>query len=95
MAESGAPDEIAVSGKKLRDKLTAIEVKLMQTKNETQLDTCNFPPMLDSQFLLPLGLVVGPDTKPTDGLIKRFEDVKNEWESSRKELDKISEQDLA
>ena len=91
----GQGDEITVSGKSLKDKLRAIEEKLMQTKNETQLDTCNFPPMLDSQFLLLLNLVLSSDTKPTDGLLKRFEDIKGEWASYRKELDKVFDQELA
>jgi hypothetical protein len=40
------------AAKNIKQKLTAIEEKLTQIKNESRLDTCNFPPQLDDHLLL-------------------------------------------
>jgi hypothetical protein len=94
LEKNGTGADIIAAGKNLNMNFSAIEEKLMQTKNETQLDTCNFPPKLDSQFLLVLNLVLSADTRPTDGQYKRFEDLKAEWIVCQKELQEIFDKEL-
>lgn len=88
-------EEIDHAAQSLSQKLTSLEEKLMQTKNKDPLDTCNFPPQLDSQFIHLLNVVLSADTKPTDGAYERFEDLNPQLDSYLKQLQEIFEKDLA
>lgn len=75
-------------------KLTSVEETLMQTKNEDPLDTCNFPPKLDSQFIHLLNVILSAATKPTDGAYKRFDDLKPKMDAQLDQLKEIIYKDL-
>ncbi len=93
--KAGFGKEIARTAKNLKGKLTSIEEKLMQTKNEDPLGTCNFPPRLDNQFIRLLNIVLSANAKPTEGSYERFDDLKPELDSYLKQLQEILDKDLA
>ena len=92
--KAGYGEDIVHAGKSLSVKLTSIEKKLMQTKNEDPLDTCNFPPQLDSQFIYILNVILSAEAKPTDGAYERFDDLKHELAKHLSQLKGIFNEDL-
>jgi photosystem II stability/assembly factor-like uncharacterized protein len=95
LEKGGGAEDIISSGKKLNQKLTSIEEKLIQTKNETRLDTCNFPPQLDNQFIRLTNVILSADARPTEGSYERFEDLKAELAVYSSQLQEVFEKDLA
>jgi hypothetical protein len=95
LKKAGHDEDLVPAAENLVGKLTSIEEKLMQTKNETSGDTSNFPPRLDSQLIRILGLTVRSQHKPTDGVRARFDDLKPELSSYLEELEDVVNDDLA
>ncbi len=85
---------IGDAARALADKLTAIEGKLMQTKNESSQDPLNFPPRLDAQFLAVYSEVVDSYFRPTDGARQRFRDLEQEFSTIQSELKQVMGTDL-
>ncbi len=77
--------------KEIAEKLTSIEERLIQTKNESGQDPLNFPPMLDNQFAYLYGYVAGGNDAPTKGGEDRFKDLQAEWETLAEEYRLILE----
>ena len=94
LKEAGYEDDFVPAATGLNGKLTSIEEKLMQTKNERGPDTSNFPTQLDSQLIRVLSLVIGSEHKPTDGDHTRFDDLKVELDSYLEELQGVLDEDL-
>ncbi len=90
----GNDGNIGDAARALADKLTAIEVKLMQTKNESRQDPLNFPPRLDAQFLAVYSEVVSSYFRPTDGARQRFRDLEQEFSTIQSELQQVMETDV-
>lgn len=63
----------------IQEQLKAIEEDLIQTRNESGQDPLNFPPKLDNQFAYLYGYVAGGNDAPTEGAVKRLEDLRKEW----------------
>ena len=95
MAESGYGDEAKQLARELGEKLTAIEGQLMQTRNESSQDPLNFSPMLDNQIAYLLGYVASSRTRPTDGSVVRFEDLKEEHALLSADLESVLRKELA
>ena len=94
LSEAGYEDDFAAAATSLNAKLTALEEKLMQTKNEAGPDTSNFPPRLDSQLIRVSSLVNGSEHRPTDGDHARFDDLKIELDAYLEELQGVLDEDL-
>ena len=94
LENAGHGQDVVPAAESLMGKLTSIEEKLMQTKNETGEDTSNFPPRLDSQLIRILSLTVNSQHKPTDGVLARFEDLESELDSYLAELQGVLDEDL-
>jgi photosystem II stability/assembly factor-like uncharacterized protein len=82
-------DGVEPAAKAVAEKLTAIEQKLYQTKNESMQDPLNFQPMLDNRIANLYGIVLSTDAKPTAVAYEHFEKLKGELEGYRKELDSV------
>ena len=79
----------------MRDRLTAIEERLHQTKSESSQDVLNFPPRLDNQILTLLGVVGGSEARPTDGAAARYEELRGELDDLLAELEAVFAGELA
>ena len=66
----------------------------MQTRNEDPLDTCNYPPQLDSQFIRLLNVTLGSEHRPIDACYSRFEDLRPRLDDYRTNLEAIFEGEL-
>ena len=95
LIDAGYEGVFAPAATSLSAKLTALEEKLMQTKNEAGPDTSNFPPRLDSQLIRVSSLVIGSEHRPTDGDHARFDDLKIELDAYLDELHGVLDDDLA
>ncbi len=90
----------------LADTITAnlgeVEGRLIQTRSESGQDPIRFPGMLDNQLAELYGAVTGtdgyisggPEGRPTQGAMRRFLDLNQEWEELRVRLQFILENDV-
>jgi hypothetical protein len=85
-------DEVA---KPLIDKLSSIERKLYQTKNESMQDPLNFQPMLDNRIANLYGIVLSTDAKPTAVSYEHYQALKTELEVYEKDLEGVLATELA
>jgi photosystem II stability/assembly factor-like uncharacterized protein len=74
------------AAKKLNERLTAVETRLTQVKNESPQDVLNFPPQLDNQIVALLGAVAGGQARPTKGSRERFDELRQELDGLLAEL---------
>jgi hypothetical protein len=87
--------DIVQAGENLSQNLTAIEEKLMQTKNEVQGgDTMNFPPQIDAKLNWVLNRILNADTKPVNGAYERFADLDKELDQYLERLKNVFEKNL-
>jgi hypothetical protein len=89
----GFEDVIGAAGD-LGRKLIAIEGRLTQIKNESRLDTCNFPPQLDDHLLFLSIVILSSDSRPTEGSTTRFNDLAAELSRLLDELGGILSRDV-
>ena len=64
-------------------------------RSESSQDVLNYPPRLDNQILTLLGVVSGPETRPTDGAVERFRDLRAELDALLAELEAVIVTELA
>ena len=86
--------EVGEAAEALASKLSAIEEKLIQTKNESNQDPLNFAPKLDAQYLTVYGEVSSAFFRPTDAARQRFSDLNQEWTAVEAELKEVLESDV-
>lgn len=79
----------------LVQKLTAIEEELIQTRNESSQDPLNFPPKLNNQLASLYGAVASADARPTDGAVKRFDELMSQLNRHLSQLQQVLARDLA
>ena len=60
----------------MKEKLSAIEEAIHQTKVEASQDVLNFTPKLDNQLVGLLGVVESADARPTDGAVLRYGELR-------------------
>jgi len=94
VAEAGLGDDLKESADSISEKLSRIENRLMQTKNESSQDPLNFPPMLDNQFVYLYGYVGSSNFRPTEGAQIRLDELKTELTSLMKELEVVIKTDV-
>jgi photosystem II stability/assembly factor-like uncharacterized protein len=91
---SGAP-AVRKAAEALAVQLTAIENGLMQTRNEADQDTENFPTQVDNQLAYVYGLAGETDGRPTAGQRERAADLKKEAAAILRRLDEVVARDVA
>jgi hypothetical protein len=83
------------AAKALTGKLTAIEQKIYQTKNESMQDPLNFQPMLDNRIANLYGIVLSTDAKPTAVAHEHYEALKTELQGYEQELEGVMASELS
>ncbi len=92
---AGRGEGVDEAARAVREKLTAIEERLYQTRSESSQDVLNFPPRLDNQLLALLGTVSGPEARPSDGATARYQDLRAELDELLAELEAVFAGELA
>ena len=95
LTAAGLGEGLEDTTKELIEKLSSVEGKLYQTKNQSFQDTLNFQPMLDNQIAGLYAVVIGSESKPTAGSYDRYQDLKQELSRYRSELDSVTSTELA
>ncbi len=80
--------------KEIIKKVGASEEKLIQPKQETFQDVVNFRSMLDSQLMDLMQTIDGNAPPLTDGEKKRYQDLKDTWNTRKSEIIKILNEDV-
>ncbi|MEL6255806.1 MAG: glycosyl hydrolase [Bacteroidota bacterium] len=91
---AGFSSELMSDAKYMGEKLTALENKLIQTKNESGQDPINYPSQIDDQIAYLYSVVNAQDASPTLGCYERFEDLKKELQPYLDELQEIVDNEL-
>ncbi len=94
-AEADYGEDLTEMADSVAQKLTAIEEELMQTKNESNQDPLNFPPMLDNQIAYLYGYIRSTEDRPTEGARQRADDLRAELDGHLSELRRVMEEDVA
>jgi DNA repair exonuclease SbcCD ATPase subunit len=95
LKEAKAADGVDEAAKALTGKLTAIEQKIYQTKNESMQDPLNFQPMLDNRIANLYGIVLSTDAKPTAVAHEHYEALKTELQGYEQELEGVMASELS
>jgi photosystem II stability/assembly factor-like uncharacterized protein len=90
-----AADSVKAAGKKLAEKLTAIEEALYQTKNQSGQDPLNYPVRLNNKLAM-AGAQAGVGSyRPTEQVVAVRDDVVKQIDIELAKLKTILEQDVA
>ncbi len=89
LEKAGKGDGLEDAAKALKEKLRSIEEAIHQTKAEVGQDVLNFTPRLDNQLLALMGVVESADTRPTDGSVQRFGELRSELEGHLDEMARV------
>jgi photosystem II stability/assembly factor-like uncharacterized protein len=95
LKEAKAGDGIDDAAKTLTEKLTGIEEKIYQTKNESLQDPLNFQPMLDNRIANLYGIILSTDAKPTAVAHEHYQALKTELEGYERELASVLASELS
>jgi photosystem II stability/assembly factor-like uncharacterized protein len=95
LKEIKAAEGVEEAAKALNEKLTAVEQKIYQTKNESMQDPLNFQPMLDNRIANLYGIVLSTDAKPTAVAHEHYEALRTELESYERDLEGVLASELA
>ncbi|MCI0416634.1 glycosyl hydrolase [bacterium] len=87
--------ELRKMSDQLANKLTVVEDELMQSRNEADQDTENFPTKLDNQLGYVYMQLEFTDSRPTDGQRERVRDLEREIDTQIARLKGILSTDLA
>jgi photosystem II stability/assembly factor-like uncharacterized protein len=74
-AVAAVADTVRTRAEALAGELTAVERRLIQTRNESGQDPINFPSMLDDQIAYLYSHVVSSYGRPTEGAVQRYRDL--------------------
>lgn len=78
----------------LSQKLTALEEKLIQSKNESSQDPINYPVKLDNQYSYLYTVVNSQDAYPTQGCFERFDDLNAKLANYRQQFYELWQTDI-
>jgi hypothetical protein len=92
---AGRGEGVADAAKPVKEKLTAIEEKLWQPKNQASQDVLNFPPQLDGQLLYLQKVVESARGRPTAQTQARFAELKAQLDARLAEMDRVLATELA
>jgi hypothetical protein len=82
------------AAKSLGEKLTAIEVELYQTKNQSSQDPLNYPIKLNNKLAALGGSIAGADSQPTDQHYAVFEDLNARINAQLEKLRQVMASDV-
>jgi hypothetical protein len=85
---------VADAAKTLRDKLTAVEEELYQTKNQSNQDPLNYPIRLNNKLAALGGVVASADAAPTSQSYAVYEDLAGKIDAQLEKLRQIMRTDL-
>ena len=91
----GKAEGIEEPAKAVTDRLTEIEKKIYQTRNESVQDILNYPPKLDNQLVGLMSVVESSDTRPTDGAVEHYEELAAQLAGLEAEIDSVVSTELA
>jgi photosystem II stability/assembly factor-like uncharacterized protein len=85
---------VADAAKTLRDKLTAVEEELYQTKNQSNQDPLNYPIKLNNKLAALGGVVASADAAPTSQSYTVYEELAGRINAQLEKLQQIMRTDL-
>ena len=85
---------VADAAKSLRDKLTAVEEELYQTKNQSNQDPLNYPIRLNNKLAALGGVVASADAAPTSQSYVFYEEIAGNINAQLERLRQIMRTDL-
>jgi phenylalanyl-tRNA synthetase alpha subunit len=88
-------EAIVKAGESLKEKLTAIEDELVQSKAKSRQDTLNFPIKLNSRLANLAGVVASADAAPTRQAYELFADLVARIDVQLRRLQELIETDVA
>jgi photosystem II stability/assembly factor-like uncharacterized protein len=91
----GRGGELKTRARALGEKLTAIELKLVNPEIKGLEDDLNFEPKLDHDFTFLAGVVAGADRRPTAASLKLYDQLASRLSAIRAELKGVMDGDLA
>ncbi|MGB3564915.1 MAG: glycosyl hydrolase [Thermoanaerobaculia bacterium] len=91
----GKGDGLDEAAKAVTERLSEIEKKIYQTRNESAQDILNFPPKLDNQLVGLMSVVESSDARPTDGSVQLYQELVAELEGFDAEIDLVVSTELA
>jgi hypothetical protein len=77
--EAGFSDVVKKAVSALDEKLTAVEDELIQNQAKGGQDAINYPRVFSNHIGRIYGIVSGAQSKPTGGVLERYEDLKVEY----------------
>jgi hypothetical protein len=95
LEKAGKGEGLAETAEEVTSRLDELAQLLYQTKNEAIQDILNYPPQLDNQLLGLFSIVDGVDARPTDGAVKRFDDLRGQLDSYLADYEGILDRELA
>ncbi|MFO7981605.1 MAG: glycosyl hydrolase [Candidatus Aminicenantes bacterium] len=92
--KAGFSDEVKKSAEELGKKLSALEQDLIQTKNESGQDPINYQVKLDNQLAYLYSAVHSQDSKPTQAIYQRYEDLNKQVLAAEKRFKDLAENEI-
>jgi uncharacterized coiled-coil DUF342 family protein len=83
------------AAKAVTERLSEIEKKIYQTRNESAQDILNFPPKLDNQLVGLMSVVESGDARPTDGAVEIYQELVAQLDAFEAEIDSVVSTELA
>ena len=92
--KAGFSDEVKKSAEELEKKLSALEQDLIQTKNESGQDPINYQVKLDNQLAYLYSAIHSQDSKPTQAIYQRYEDLNKQVLAAEKRFKDLAENEI-
>ena len=89
------PDEVRMAGDTLVSRITALEDRLIQTRQETFQDVINFPNQLNSNLLYLKEAIDSAEPMPTGGMRQRLDDLVAMWQQEEAAVDALMRREIA
>ncbi len=93
--KAGFSEEIKKKADELEKKLGSLEKDLIQTKNESGQDPINYQVKLDNQLAYLYSAVHSQDSKPTQAIYQRYEDLNRQVSEVEKRFKHLVENEIA
>jgi photosystem II stability/assembly factor-like uncharacterized protein len=90
-----AGEDVEEAAKAIKEKLTAMEDELIQSKLQASQDILNFPPRLIHQLVRVINTVMESDIGPLDSSYERFEELKGQLDAVKVSFDAAVSEDVA
>jgi hypothetical protein len=94
MKDHPSGKSIGDAARSLKEKLTAVEQELYQTKNQSSQDPLNYPIRLNNKLAALTGVVASADAAPTDQSYAVYEDLVGKINAQLQKLDALMRTDV-